>query len=106
MSADDCAVGLGGFFKTAAQNFGDGFRRNEILWKSHKIQRSDWASAHCENIRECIGGGDLSVSERVVNDRREEIGCLHERTMSIEAIHAGVVERVRVHENVAIAISG
>src|ERR1051326_2211669 len=105
MTADDGAIDFARLLETAAQNLGDGFRRNEAFWKSHKIQRGDRSSAHCENIGKCICGGDLSVRERVINNRRKEIRRLHERALSIQAIDTGVVERARVHEDVAISIS-
>ena len=47
------------------------------------FKRGDRPSAHRENVRERVSGGDLSVSERVVDDWREKIHGLHERAMSI-----------------------
>src|SRR5438067_8336445 len=105
MSADDRATNFGSFLETAAENSGNRFWRNEIDWKAHKIQRGDRSAAHRENIRERIGGGDLSVGERVVHDRCKKVHGLHERTMSVQTVNAGVVERARIHQNVPIAIS-
>ncbi len=93
MSADDCTANFGGFLETAAQNSRDGFWRNQILRKTHKIQRRDWPTAHGENIRERIRGGDLSVSEWIVDDGCEEIHGLDERAVVVQFVNAGVIER-------------
>jgi hypothetical protein len=105
MSADDRAANLSGFFQTAAQNRRNRFRRNKIGWKSHEVQCGNRPTAHRENIGERIGRSDLSVSERVVNDGRKEVHGLNESAMSIQTINAGVIERARIHEDVAIAMS-
>ncbi len=83
---------------------GDGFGWNELLRKSHYIKRGQRPAAHRENVRERIGCGDLAVSKRVVHDRGKEIHGLNKGAMSIDSINAGVVERVRVHEHVRVAI--
>src|SRR5260370_36353695 len=105
MSADDRAADLGGFFQATAQNRRNCFRRDEIHWETHKIQRSDRPTAHRKNIGERIGGGDLSIGERVVHDRWKKVHGLNEGSISIQTVNAGVVERARIHENVRVAIS-
>jgi len=105
VSADDGATNFGGLFQTAAQNCGNSFRWNEIDWEAYEVQSGDRATAHGENIRERISGRDLSVSERVIHDGREKIHGLNKRTMSIQFVNAGVIERARVNENVSISIS-
>src|ERR1700737_1612716 len=104
MSANDRAANLSGFFQTAAQDRRNRFRRNKIGWKSHKVQCGNRSAAHRENVGEGIGRGDLSVSERVIHDGREEIHSLNEGAMSIQTVNAGVVERARIHKDVSIAM--
>src|ERR1700737_3852104 len=98
MSADDRAANLSGFFKTTAKHGRNGFRRNKIGRKSHKVQCGNRPTAHRENVGEGIGRGDLSVSERVINDGREEIHSLNEGAMSIKTENAGVAEGAEIHE--------
>ena len=102
VTTDDRATDFGGFLETAAQDLGDRFCGDKILRKTHQVQRSDWPAAHREHIRESVRGGDLSVGEGVVDDWREEVHGLHESTMSIQFVNAGVIERARVHEDVSI----
>src|SRR5438046_1604543 len=105
MSADDGAADLSRFFRATAQNGGDRPRRYEFLRESHYIKSSHRATAHGEHIGERVGGGDLSVSERIVNDRCEEIHGLHECAFAVETINARVIERDRIDENVSISIT-
>src|SRR5436853_991501 len=100
MPANDRAANFGGLFESATQDFADRFSRNKVLRKTHEVQSGNWTPTHRENIRKRVGGGDLAVGERVVHNWREEIHGLHERAQSIDPIHAGVVERARVNENV------
>jgi len=44
----------------------------------------------------------LPVGKWVVHDGCEKINRLHQGTMSIQTINAGVVERVRVHDYLSI----
>ena len=99
VSADDCAANFGRFLITAAQNRRNCLRRNQISGKSHDVQGRERPAPHGKNIGERIGGGDLAVSKWIVHNRREEIDGLHERTMSIQTINAGVIERVRIDEH-------
>src|SRR5205823_9523994 len=61
---------------------------------------------HSENVRERVGGGDLSVRERIVYNGREKIDGLHECTIAIQAINTGIVERGRVHDYVSVQGKG
>src|SRR6266481_7092683 len=105
MSAYDRAADLSGFFQATAQNRRNCFWRDKIHWETHKIQRGYRPAAHRENIRERVGGGDLSIGKRVVHDRCKKVHGLHEGSMSVQTVNAGVVERARIHEDVPIAIS-
>src|SRR5436853_5464964 len=105
MSADNRATNFGGLLEATPQDPRDGFWRNQVLWESHQVERGDRPAAHRKNIGERIGGGDLTVSERVINDRGKKVHGLHERTMQVQTIDAGVIECARVHEHIAISIN-
>ena len=93
VAADDGATDFGGFLETAAQNGGDRFWSNKVGRESHYIKSSERPAAHGEDVGECVGRGDLTVSERVVDDGREKIDRLHERAVAIQPINTGVVAR-------------
>jgi len=106
MAADDCAADFGGFGKAAAQNRSNDFWPNEIGGKADDVERSQRTSAHGENVRERVGRCNLTVGKGVVHNRREEINRLYQRAMTVEAIHAGVIEGQRAHEHVAVQPNG
>jgi len=43
-------------------------------WHAEDRQREDRRAAHGVNVRERVGGGDATELERIVDDRREEVG--------------------------------
>ena len=68
--------------------------------KTDDVECGQRTSAHGEDVGERVGGCDLAVRKRVVDNRCEKINGLHECAMAIQAIHAGVVERFRTDEHV------
>ena len=62
-----------------------------IFGKGGNRKRRQRPSAHRVDVAERIGRGDLSVSKRVVDDRREEIHRLDERTVFADSVHTGIV---------------
>src|SRR5215831_10926274 len=106
MAADDCAADLGGFGKAAAQNRSNDSWPNEIGGEANDVERSQRTSTHCENVRERVGRSNLTIGKRVVHNRREEINRLYQRTVTVQAIHAGVIEGQRAHEHVAVQRNG
>ncbi len=58
--------------------------------------------SHGENVRKGVGGGNASVSARVVDHRGEEIDRLHERLLFADAVDAGIGEGNRRREEVRI----
>src|SRR5205823_13018272 len=92
MSADDCAASFSRFLITAPQNRRNCLRRNQTSRKSRDIQSREWPPSHGKNIGERISGRDLTINKWIVHNRCEEVDGLHERTMSIQTINAGIVE--------------
>src|SRR5438552_10802517 len=106
MATDDCAADLGSFGKAAAQDRSNNSWPNEIGGEADDVERSQRTSTHCENVRERICRCDLAIGKWVVHNRREEINRLYQRTMTVQAIHAGVIEGQRAHEHVAVQPNG
>ena len=102
MTADDRASDFGGLGQAAAQNGRNHFGRNEIGRETDDVERGQRSSAHCKDVGKRVGCGDLPVGKWIVHNGCEKINGLHESTMSIQAVNARIVERVRVHENVAV----
>src|SRR2546430_4756707 len=102
MATDDHTPDLGRLGQTTAQNGRNHFWWNEISGETNDVERSQRAPAHCKDVGKRVGRGDLSVGKWVVHNGRKEINRLHESAMSIQSIHAGVVESFRAHEHVAV----
>src|SRR5262249_55626181 len=61
-------------------------------------------AAHGVHVAEGVGGGNLPVAVRVVDDRREKGGGLDDRQGLGELVDAGVVVRLGAHEEVGIVV--
>src|SRR6185295_8544622 len=59
-------------------------------------------ATHGVHVTQGIGGGNLTVDVRIIDDRREEIDRLHERNLIREAIDTRVVVRGGADEQVRI----
>ena len=53
-----------------------------------------------------VGGGDLAVDVRVVDDRREEIDGLHERRSALPPIHTRIVRGPEVDQDTVVGLRG
>ena len=64
---------------TAKEDLLDGLGVQDLVGKPGDGQRRHGRAAHRIDVAERVGGGDLSVGKRVVDDGGEEVHCLHER---------------------------
>jgi hypothetical protein len=60
--------------------------------------------AHGVEIGEGVGGGDLTEVERIVDNRREEIGRDDERPARIEPPDSGVIRRAEPDQQVGVRL--
>jgi len=63
----------------------------ELLRESGDRQREQRRAAHREHVVEGVRGCDAAEGGRVVDERREEIQCEHERPLVVELVHGCVV---------------
>ena len=73
-------------FEDGGQN-----RSIEVLGERGDRQRRERTSAHRVYVAQGIGGSDLTVHERIVDDGGEEIDGLYERTRAVEPVHTRIV---------------
>jgi hypothetical protein len=66
-------------------------RGRRVGREAAEIEREERASAHGVDVRDGVGRGDPAEAERIVADRRDEIGRRDER-LAAEEHHAGVVQ--------------
>src|SRR5262249_39310325 len=59
---------------------------------------------HRIHVAQRVGGGNLTVRERVVDDRREEIHRLHERGATRPPVHTGIVRGPEVDQHPGITL--
>ena len=79
------------FSARAAQNFGQHLTGQSGLRPAYDIERGARHSAHRIDVRQRVGGGDLSVGERIVHHRREKIDRVDDREIVGKTEHSGVV---------------
>ncbi len=75
--------------------------RHRVCRYSQDVKRRQRTAAHGINVGQSICRCDLSVGKRVVDDRREEIGRLHQRAISVDAIHPCVVSCGGANQEIA-----
>ena len=77
--ADDRGAGRGDGVGAAAQDLAQHLRPERLEREGDEVQRRHRPAAHRVDVRERVGGGDPPERVRVVDDRREEVGGLHDR---------------------------
>ena len=97
VAAGDDGLGLIGLVIPAPQQLlhhvlGHGLRQ------AQDIQRQLGLPAHGVHIADGVGRGDLSIQERIVHNRREKVRGLHQGSVLVQIIHAGVVGLVIPHQ--------
>src|SRR5689334_19793835 len=102
MAANDGAADFVRLLESTAQDSGDGLGRHNIVRHAHQVQGAKWTTAHREDVRERVRRSDLAISEGVINDRSEEVGCLHESAVAIETENARVIGGGGTDEDIAI----
>ena len=75
--------------------------RHQVCRNSQDVERRQWTAAHGINVGQSICRRDLSVGKRVVDNRREEIGRLHQGAISVDAIHPRVISRGGANQEIA-----
>jgi len=78
MAASNHGARLMHFVLPTTQNLSQHPQGELSGWKADNIEGSEWLTTHCVDIGERVGGGDLSERIRIVDDRGEEVDCLHE----------------------------
>ena len=77
-----------------------------LFRKGRDGQRRKRPASHRVYVAEGIRRGDLPVGKRVVDDRGEEIHCLHEGMRSIQPVHTGIVRGPIVNEDPVVVVHG
>src|SRR5262249_33978784 len=98
MSAKYDTAGRPHSFRAALDNSAKNLHVQLGIREANEIEGRLGYTAHREDITERIGGGDLSVNERVVNDGWEEINGLNDRQVRRKTVHPGIVMRLRADE--------
>ena len=62
-----------------------------LLGDAHDVQRQLRLTAHSVNIAQSVRRRNLAVHKRIIDNRREEIRCLHNRQLVTHLINAGIV---------------
>jgi hypothetical protein len=92
--------------RAAAEDRCDRLGRDDVDGQPEQVHRRQGAAAHRVDIGQRVGRGDLPKSERIIDDRREEIDGLDEGAVAIDAVNTGVVGGAGVDETSGIAGGG
>ena len=90
VAAEERRAGLGEFVEASFEDCRED-RTIGILGKRGDRERGERAPAHRVNVAHRIGGRDLPIHERIVDDGREEVDRLHERPLAVENVHTRIV---------------
>ena len=66
----------------------------EVLGKGRDRQREQHPAAHREHVGQGVGGGDLAVRDRVVDERRKEVERAEDREVVGDPVGGGVIGRL------------
>ena len=69
-------------------------RLREVLGERGDRQREQHPPAHREHVGQRVGGGDLAIRDRVVDERRKEVERAEDRQVVRDAVRGGVVGRL------------
>jgi hypothetical protein len=64
------------------------------VWKTEDIESGERPASHRVDIGESVGGGDSAEIERVVDNRREEIGGHNQRFGVVDLVDTGIIGRI------------
>ena len=105
VAAEQRDAGFAQLVVAAQEDLLDGVGVEDLVGKPRDRQRRHGRPAHRVDVAERVGGGDLAVSERVVDDRREEVHRLHERRAAARPpVHTGIVGGPEVDQHPGIGL--
>ena len=103
VTAGDDRPGLIRLIVAAAQNLPHGSLVH-LLRKAQNVQRQLRLTAHRVDVAERVRRGDLPIEERIVDNRRKKIGCLHNGHVVRDLIDACVVALVVPNDQPRVAV--
>src|SRR5436190_9801643 len=106
VTTDNEGSGLVNLFLAAGENLAEHVERKLARWERDDVHRRQRLSSHRVNVGQCVGGGDLTEIERVVDDWRKKIHRLHEGEVVRQAKDPGVVEGLPADEQSRIWFLG
>ena len=101
--ADDARARRGDRVGAAAQDLRQHLGPERLERERDEVERGHRHAAHRVDVRQRVGGRDAPERVRVVDDRGEEVGGLHERQLVAELHDAGVVGGVGRDEHARVA---
>ena len=87
----------------AASNTAASASLREVLGECRDREREQHPAAHREHVGQGVGGGDLAVRDRVVDERREEVERAEDREVVGDPVRGGVVGRLEAGDERGIA---
>src|SRR5215470_2556221 len=95
MPAEQRDVSFGQFLDSASHNCAENVEVDVLSRKPDNGKSRFRLTPHCVDVTQRVGGGNLSVGVGIVDDRREEIDCLHYCNISCELKYPSIVGIVK-----------
>ena len=106
MSSGERALGFGDLVGSAFEDLVDGIEIDEVGRNGHDIHCGDGATAHRVDVGKGIGGRDLAVKVRVVDDGGEKIEGLDEGGLVVNTVNCGVIGTRGTDEEIGVGDVG
>jgi hypothetical protein len=87
---------------SAAEDVGENAQWELAARKPNDAERSQRLAAHGIDVRQCVGGSDLSELIGIIDDRREEVDGLHKREIGGQPKNPRVIEGLATDKNSGI----
>src|SRR5262249_7663621 len=102
VAADDDRAGRLTPLRTAAQNLTQPVEALLVVGEAHQVQGGLGRAGHRVDVAQGVRRRDLTVDERIIDDRWEEIDSLDDGDVVREAVHARIVVRLGADEQIRI----
>ena len=88
--------------EAAAKNGADRRAIDPFSGEARNGERRQRTSAHRVDVAQRVGGSDLTIGVRIVDDRGKEIDRLHQRRSPLPPVHTRIVRGPEVHQDAVV----
>ena len=102
VATDDADIGFARLVRPATQDLAEHRHRERLGGEGHDVQRQQRRRPHRVDVADGVGGRNLSVLIRVVDQRRDVVHGLRNRQVGRQSIHRRVVGSLKTNQQVRV----